>query len=185
MNAQLEVIRVNAESGISKTEQTATYKIGTCKHTNARKAETKVLTSKYRGVFKPLSWVNNEAYNVKTALLKNGDIMILMITPADEDAKVTFVEAARKATGEKLSFVIEKQTKPVSASDDPEVLETNTFKASNERVARTGINKDAKYVNYTNGNWQSLPFNDGIYKDADNGQTIIVLRNLGVVNDSE
>ena len=46
MNAQLEVIRVNANDGISKIEQTATYKIGTCKHTNARKAETKVLTTK-------------------------------------------------------------------------------------------------------------------------------------------
>ena len=185
MNAKLNVIRINAESGISKTEQTAIYRIGSCKHTNARKAEDKVLTTKYRGVFKPLSWVNNADYNTKTALLKSGDIMILMITPADEDAKVTFVEAARKQTGEKLSFVIEKQTKPINASDDPEVLETNTFTAANERVARGTINKDAKYVAYTESNWQNLPFNGGSFKTAGNGQTIIVLKSLGTVEDTD
>ena len=184
MNAKLTVIRINAESGISKTEQTAVYRIGDCKHTNAKKVD-KVLTTKYRGVFKPLSWVNNKEFNTKTALLKSGEIMVLMITPADEDAKVTFVEAARKQAGEKLSFVIEKQTKPVSASDDPEVLETNTFTAANERVAKGTINKDAKYVAYGNGNWQNLPFNGGSYKDADNGQTIIVLKSLGVVEDTD
>ena len=110
--------------------------------------------------------------------------MILMITPADDDAVLTFVEASRKQAGEKTNFQIEKQTKPVGTAK-PEVLETNTFLAANERVARTAINKDDKYANYKDGNWQNLPFNQGIYKDADNGQTIIVLKSLGVANDSD
>ena len=185
MKARLEVIRSNAESGITKIEQSAVYRIGINPHNNSRKAENKVLSTKYRGVFKPLSWVNNDGYNTKTALLKNGDIMVLIVKPASEDAAVTFAEQSRKANGEKLRFSIEKQTRPVGGNITGDVLETNEFTAPNERVAKGTINKDANYANYKDGNWQNLPFNAGSFKTSDNGQTIIVLKELGKAEDTD
>ena len=142
------------------------------------------MSSKYRGVFAKLSWVNNDGYNTKTALLKNGEIMVLMVTPASDDATVTFAEQSRKANGEKMKFSLEKQTRPVGGSIDGELLETSEFTAANERVAKGTINKDAKYASYAKNNWQNLPFNAGSFKTAENGQTIIVLKCLGTVEDT-
>ena len=185
MKASLTVIRSNAESGISKTEQSAVYRIGSCKHTNSRKAENKVLSTKYRGVFKPLSWVNNDGYNTKTAVLKNGDIMVLIVKPVSDEAKITFAEQSRKANGEKLRFSIEKQKRPVGGNIEGDVLESNEFTASNERIAKGTINKDAKYDSYADGNWQNLPFNASSFKTAGNGQTIIVLKCLGKAENTD
>lgn len=184
MKARMQVVRTNTEQGVSKIEQDTVYKIGTCTVTNARKVEKKVLSTKYRGVFAKLSWVNNPTFNSKTAILKSGEIMNLIITPANDEAVVTFAESERKANGEKLAFTLEKQTRPISGSIEGELIgKAHNFTAPNERVAKGTINKDANYVAYDNGNWQNLPFNAGSYKTAENGQTIIVLKCLGPAED--
>ena len=185
MKATLRVIRTNGENGISKVEQEATYRIGKCSHTNARKAEKKVLSSKYRGVFAKLSWVNNPTFNSKTALLKSGDILILIITPASEDAAVTFAESERKTNGEKMSYVLQKKSRPVSGKPTGEPIgDPHNFTAANDRIVKSEINKNPDYKAYT-GQWHTLPFDTGCFKMSENGQTIIELRCLGKAENSE
>ncbi len=145
------------------------------KHGLQRKAIDKVLVEDYREAFDAAKWTNETiTIGEKTISMMHKTVFHvdhtsqLTLRQVDDDTEVTFHSTVRQVNSNKCWFVVEIQN-VVDGELTADYQES--LQAANVTAAKLRINYEG-----FDGQYTSMPFDNGIYRNHSDNDSILVLR---------